>query len=81
MELELNKVVKGTFNPKDISTLRSDYKPFIGHTETFRVLWKIEDDDFPRYTGQYALGIHHNGKYTDFPMGWIPQEDIDFVED
>ncbi|KOS61472.1 hypothetical protein FJQ98_16490 [Lysinibacillus agricola] len=68
--------VKGVFNPKNLDTLKEEFKSEIGKTLIFRYAWLMDDDDpFPN---EWAL-ICESEKSTLHRI-WIPKFDLDNIE-
>ena len=79
---------KGTFNPKNLETLKPESKPFVGNEYLFQ--YGFTQDEGP-YKGQvvYLIQSEDGIGYRDwmnsmskseqnFTCLWIPEEDIEF---
>lgn len=65
-------LVLGRFNPKNVETLRPEYRQHIGKVFTYEVVWVIEEGT---YAGQLAL-LNYSDKTQ---LHWFPSCDIDIL--
>jgi len=79
--LKICEVYEGHFEPKVLDTLDEKAKPYIGKKMQFEALWRITEEDGGPYVGQWALRALRKNSSEWLPIGWIPQEDIRFVDD
>ncbi len=70
---------EGTFNPKNIETLKPEAIKYIGKKLFFMYAWLIEPDE--DYAGQNAYTLHPEKNRYSYLDGvvWCPEEDITWL--
>lgn len=79
MNVQQFRYYKAKFIPKK-PNLKPGVVEYIGKTGTFLASWIIEPGE--PYAGQMAMGIERDiGGWGNFPYTWVPEEDLDEIED
>lgn len=67
--------INAIFKPKNLTTLKSEAKDFIGLSCLWTAVWIIEEGE---YQGQWAMTPDYE---VNAPFSWVPEEDLELIEE
>lgn len=71
-------IIRATFQPKRLDTLKPDAAEHVGETFDWEFLWEIGEDDSAVYAGQAAWQPLDPNRALPW-FGWVPTEDLEEI--